>query len=154
MNLSKEKQINLVSSHKKKIVELTNRILTVISETSKKYKFDNEQKLLLKQLINETVSQIATIVSFCGSKERNWINNTTMVIAIQNINLTYSSRHTTTTTPPPSTGINFENILNEEISKLPQKTPESPEVPKVEKKPEPPKPPLEKKKEGVENVDK
>ena len=93
MSLSIEKQINLVISHKKKVVELTNEILKIINEAGKKYKFDNNQKLLLKQLFNETVSEITTIASFCGSKERNWVNNVAVVIAIQNINLTYSSRH-------------------------------------------------------------
>lgn len=72
MGLSKEKQVSIVISHKEKIVKLTNKILKTIHEAEVNKEFSKEQKLLLKQYINEVVSELTTIASFCGSNERNW----------------------------------------------------------------------------------
>lgn len=81
MSLSKEKQVSIVISHKKKIVKLTNKILRIIHEAEEKQKLSREQKLLAKQCINEVVSELTTIASFCGSNERKWAARMTESIA-------------------------------------------------------------------------
>jgi hypothetical protein len=85
MTLPKEKQIDIVISRKKNIVELTNRILKIVHEADKTMKFSNEQQLQVKQLVNETVSELSTIASFCGTEERNWVLRMTNVIAPVNV---------------------------------------------------------------------
>lgn len=72
MSLSKEKQVSIVISHKNKIVQLTNKILEIIHEAEEKQELSKEQKLLVKQYLNEVVSELTTIASFCGSGERKW----------------------------------------------------------------------------------
>lgn len=85
MSLPKEKQIDIVISHKKNIVQLTNKILKIVHEADKEKEFSNEEKLQLKQLINETVSELSTIAGFCGTDERNWVANMTNSIAAFNV---------------------------------------------------------------------
>jgi hypothetical protein len=82
MSLQKEKQVNIVISHKKNIVELTNKILKIVSDTNETHKFSNDQQLQLKQLINETISEMSTVASFCGNAERNWVSNMTNAIGL------------------------------------------------------------------------
>jgi len=82
MSLSKEKQVDIVISHKKNIVDLTNKILKIVHDASKTHKFTNEQQLQLKQLINETISEMTTVASFCGNAERNWVSNMTKAIGL------------------------------------------------------------------------
>lgn len=90
MSLSKEKQIEIVICHKKRIVELTNKILEIIHDCdSRKDEYTPQQQLELKKLINETVSEITTIVSFCGRSEREWAANMTNSIARQNVMLSW-----------------------------------------------------------------
>ena len=72
VSLSKEKQVNIVISHKKKIVELTNKILEILHKPANTKRFSEEQRLSIKQLTNEVVSELAIIASFCGSRERDW----------------------------------------------------------------------------------
>ena len=81
MTLSKEKQVNIVINHKKKIVELTNKILEIFHEADEKKELNNKQKLLVKQLINEVVSELTTIAGFCGSDERKWTARMTEIVA-------------------------------------------------------------------------
>lgn len=80
MSLPKEKQVDIVISHKENIVALTNKILEIVHDSNKRQEFSNEQKLKLKQLINETISEMSTVASFCGSDERNWVSNMTNAI--------------------------------------------------------------------------
>jgi hypothetical protein len=82
MSLPKEKQVDIVISHKKNIVALTNKILEIVHDSDKKREFSNEQKLQLKQLINETISEMSTVASFCGKDERNWVLNMANAITI------------------------------------------------------------------------
>ena len=81
MSISKEKQISIVISHKRKIVRLTNKILEILHESSVHEKISDEQKLLIRKLINEVVSELTTVASFCGSKERDWANRMTEIAA-------------------------------------------------------------------------
>ena len=81
VSLSKEKQVSTVISHKKKIVKLTNKILRIIHEAGEKQELGKEQKLLAKQYLNEVVSELTTIASFCGSGERKWAARMTESIA-------------------------------------------------------------------------
>jgi hypothetical protein len=81
MSLPKEKQVDIVISHKKNIVRLTNKILKIVNDANERKEFSNEQKLQLKQLINETISEMGTVASFCGTDERNWVSNMTNAIA-------------------------------------------------------------------------
>jgi hypothetical protein len=85
MSLSREKQIEIVISHKKKVVELTNRILEVINESKKEREYSDTQKLELRKLINETLSELSTIAGFCGHSERNWVINMAQSILIHNL---------------------------------------------------------------------
>ena len=81
MSLPKERQVSIVISHKKKIVKLTNKILRIVHEAEEKQDLGKEQKLLAKQYLNEVVSELTTIASFCGSGERNWAARMTESIA-------------------------------------------------------------------------
>lgn len=87
MSLSKEKQVIIVISHKEKIVKLTNKILEILHEVEGIRKFSKEQKLSIKQLINEVVSELTTITSFCGSAERDWANRMSDIIARLSVTL-------------------------------------------------------------------
>jgi hypothetical protein len=80
MSVPKEKQVDIVISHKKNIVALTNKILEIVHDSNKKREFSNEQELQLKQLINEVISEMSTVASFCGSDERNWVSRMTNAI--------------------------------------------------------------------------
>jgi len=85
MSLSKEKQIEIVISHKKTIVKLTNRILEIIHESTKDWEYSDAQKLELRKLINETLSELSTIAGFCGRRERNWVSNMARSILAHNV---------------------------------------------------------------------
>ena len=87
MSLSKEKQIEIVICHKKRIVELTNKILEIIHDSDSRHVFTAAQQLELRKLINETVSEITTIVGFCGRSEREWAANMTRGITFHNLYL-------------------------------------------------------------------
>lgn len=75
MSLSKEKQIEIVISHKKHIVELTNKVLEIAQKTGRNQEYNDSQKLQLKQLVNEIISELSIIAGFCSNEERNWVLN-------------------------------------------------------------------------------
>lgn len=74
-------QVKIVLSHKRKIVQLTNRILEILHEANSNQKISSEQKLQIKKLINEVVSELTTIASFCNSREREWAGRMSRAIA-------------------------------------------------------------------------
>ena len=75
MSISKQEQIEIIIHHKNQIVKLTNNILQIVNDSS--LSRIDEQKLLLKQYLNETISELSIIAGFCGIKEREWINRIT-----------------------------------------------------------------------------
>ncbi len=85
MSLSKEKQIEIIISHKNNVLKLTNRILEIINENTKKWEYSDAQKLELRQLINGTLSELSTIAGFCGRKERNWVSSMAHSISMYNV---------------------------------------------------------------------
>ena len=87
MSLSKEKRIELVISHKKNIVNLTNRILEIIHDSTDDWKYNDAQKLELRKLMNETLSELSTIAGFCGRKERGWVSDMARSIIVHNVYL-------------------------------------------------------------------
>ena len=89
LSLSKEKQIEIVICHKKRIVELTNRILEIIHDSDSKQEYITTQQLELKKLINEIICEMTTIVGFCGRSERNWVDNMTNGICMHTIYLSW-----------------------------------------------------------------
>jgi len=92
VSLPKEKQVELVISHKENIVKLTDRILEILHEVKEKKELDKKQELSLRQLINNTVSEMAIIAGFCGSNEREWINSMMSLITTINMNLEFIAR--------------------------------------------------------------
>jgi hypothetical protein len=92
MTLPKEKQVYIVISHKKNIVALTNKILEIVHDSNKRREFSNEQKLQLKQLINETISEMSTVASFCSSDERNWVSNMTNAIGAFTVYMAWETK--------------------------------------------------------------
>ena len=87
MSLPKERQIEIIISHKQRIVELTNKILEIIHDSDTRHEYTAAQRLELRKLINETVSEITTIVGFCGRSERNWATSMTQSITLHNLYL-------------------------------------------------------------------
>ena len=66
-------------------MKLTNRILEIICERTDSWEYSDSQKLELRQLINETLSELSTIAGFCGRKERNWVLEMTRSISMHNV---------------------------------------------------------------------
>ena len=93
MSLSKEKQIKIIISHKNNVLKLTNRILEIINESTEKWEYSDAQKLELRQLINETLSELSTIAGFCGRKERNWVFDMAHSISIHNVYMNRTAHH-------------------------------------------------------------
>ena len=79
MSLSRQEQVEIVIRHKNRILQLTNNILDIVGDSRSKPII--EQKPLLKQCFNETISELSVIAGFCGSKERDWVNKVADSIA-------------------------------------------------------------------------
>jgi hypothetical protein len=88
MSLPKEKQVEIVISHKRHIVELTNSILDIIHD-AKKDEYSDAQKLQIKKLVNESISELSTIASFCSNRERVWVFDMTRLSSLSIINGLY-----------------------------------------------------------------
>jgi hypothetical protein len=88
MSLPKEKQVEIVISHKRHIVELTNSILDIIHE-AKEHKYSDVQKLQIKKLVNESISELSTIAGFCSNTERVWVLNMARLSSLSIINEMY-----------------------------------------------------------------
>jgi hypothetical protein len=92
MSLSKEKQIEIVISHKNNVLKLTNRILEIIDESVENWEYSDVQKLELRQLINGVLSELSTIAGFCGRNERNWVSNMAHSISMHNVYMNRTMR--------------------------------------------------------------
>jgi hypothetical protein len=89
MSTEKDKQIKLVLSHKPKILTSTNKLLKILDSTQESYRFTNKQRLAIKQLLNQIVSELSTIASFCSPKEQDRVNRIIEGIAELNVHLNW-----------------------------------------------------------------
>ena len=87
MSTLNDKQIKLVLSHKAKILSSTNKILKILDNARKSYQFSNKQRLAIKQLLNQVVSELSTITSFCGPREQDRVNRIVDGIAQLSVHL-------------------------------------------------------------------
>lgn len=76
----REEQITIVIVGKKRIVELTGKILDTIYESKSRESLGEEQELSIKKLVNEIISELSTIAGFCGSRERDIISSMARLI--------------------------------------------------------------------------
>ena len=79
MSISEQDKIAIIINHKNQIVQLTNRMLQMVDDSDSSC--INEQKRLLKQYLNQTISELTIIAGFCGSKERKWVSAITDTIS-------------------------------------------------------------------------
>jgi hypothetical protein len=89
MSTKNDKQIKLVLSHKTKILASTNKLLKILDSAQESYRFTNKQRLAIKQLLNQIVSELSTIASFCIPKEQDCVNRVFEGIAKLNVHLNW-----------------------------------------------------------------
>ena len=75
MSVSRQEKITIIINHKNQIVNLANNILQMVNDVNNPgLSSISERKLLLKQQLNQTVSELSIIAGFCGPKERKWVS--------------------------------------------------------------------------------
>jgi hypothetical protein len=76
-------------NHKAKILSSTNKILKIVDNAKESYHFTNKQRLAIKQLLNQIVSELSTITSFCGTREQDRVNRLVEGIAQLSVHLNW-----------------------------------------------------------------
>lgn len=91
MSLPKEEQVRIVIASKKRIAELTGKILDVMYDSdSENNQLINKQESAIKKSIYEIVSELSIISGFCRSKEREFVNIITRNILAMTPSLQYT----------------------------------------------------------------
>ncbi|MCJ7631514.1 hypothetical protein MUP77_03815 [Candidatus Bathyarchaeota archaeon] len=81
MSLPKEEQVRIVITSKKRIADLTGKILDVMYDSdSENYQLINKQESAIKKSLYEIVSELSIISGFCSSNEREFVNSITRYI--------------------------------------------------------------------------
>ncbi len=81
MSLPKEEQVRIVITSKKRIADLTGKILDVMYDSdAENYQLINKQESAIKKSIYEIVSELSIISGFCSSNEREFVNSITRYI--------------------------------------------------------------------------
>lgn len=80
-------RIKIVLSHKAKILASTNKLLKILDDSQELYHFTSKQRLAIKQLLNQIVSEFSTIASFCSPNEQDRVNRIIEAIAKLNVHL-------------------------------------------------------------------
>ena len=70
----------MVIAGKKRIADLTGKILDTLYESKSREGLGDEQELSIKKLVNEIISELSTIAGFCGSREREIVSSMTRLI--------------------------------------------------------------------------
>ena len=91
MSLPKEEQVRIIIASKKRIAELTGKILDVMYDSdSENNQLINKQESAVKKSIYEIVSELSIISGFCRSKEREFVNTITRHILAMTPSLQYT----------------------------------------------------------------
>ncbi len=81
MSLPKEEQVRIVIASKKRIADLTGKILDAIYDSdSENNQLINKQESAIKKSIYEILSELSIISGFCSSNEREFVNRITRYI--------------------------------------------------------------------------
>ena len=77
MSHPSSEQIRIVIECKKRIEELTGKILDSIEESKSNEMGQDRQELLIKKCVAGIVTEISTIAGFCGKNEREFVSKMT-----------------------------------------------------------------------------
>lgn len=77
MSHPSSEQIRIVIECKKRIEELTGKILDSIEESKSNEMGRDRQELLIKKCVAGIVTEISTIAGFCGKNEREFVSKMT-----------------------------------------------------------------------------
>ena len=69
MSLPKEEQVKIVIASKKRIADLTGKILDALYDSGLDNQQNDKQEIAIKKSVYEIVSELSIISGFCGSNE-------------------------------------------------------------------------------------